>query len=135
MNPEIVTRLVLASGVIILGAGIFFLANQAILARARGNNSQPFFADGKPVLLYFTTPTCAPCKTIQRPAIRRVQEMLGERVKIIEIDATKDPKMASTWGVLSVPTTFIIDRKGQPRHVNHGVATVEKLQRQLNDFL
>ncbi|HLE53485.1 MAG TPA: hypothetical protein VI755_15570, partial [Anaerolineales bacterium] len=40
---------------------------------------------------------------------------------------------ADYWGVLSVPTTFIIDRRGRPRRVNHGVASAEKLFKQIED--
>jgi len=36
---------------------------------------------------------------------------------------------------LSVPTTYLIDRGGQPRHVNHGVASAEKLMTQIQDIL
>jgi hypothetical protein len=39
--------------------------------------------------------------------------------------------VADYWGVLSAPTTFIIDARGQPRAVNHGLASMEKLLRQL----
>jgi hypothetical protein len=35
--------------------------------------------------------------------------------------------MAIDWGVLSVPTTFILDTKGRPRLMNHGVVREDKL--------
>jgi thiol-disulfide isomerase/thioredoxin len=132
---ELVTRLIWALGII--GAGLFLyrLANGVILARARGKrlgleSVQP----GTPVLLYFTTPTCAPCKTIQRPAIQKLQQQVGERLQVVEIDASARPEVASQWGVLSVPTTFIIDNQGRPRHVNHGVATADKLLKQVHEI-
>ena len=90
---------------------------------------------GVPVLLYFTTPTCAPCKTVQRPAIERLQERIGEGLEVVEVDASSQPELASQWGVLSVPTTFIIDAQGNPRYVNHGVAPLDKLQRQFAEII
>jgi thiol-disulfide isomerase/thioredoxin len=84
-----------------------------------------------PAILYFTSPTCVPCKTTQRPAIQRVQQSLGSHLQVIEIDASTHPDVADDWGVLSVPTTFIIDRDGQPRHINHGVTLTDKLLAQL----
>lgn len=78
-------------------------------------------------MLYFTTPTCAPCKTIQRPAIERLQQLAGHRLQVIEIDAASQLEIARQWGVLSVPTTFVLDAEGHPRHVNHGVTPVGKL--------
>lgn len=86
---------------------------------------------GVPAILYFTTPTCAPCKTQQRPAIRRLLDELGERVQVIEINALEQPDAADRWGVLSVPTTFVLDRTGRPQQVNYGVADTEKLKRQV----
>jgi thioredoxin-like negative regulator of GroEL len=89
---------------------------------------------GVAAILYFTTPTCQPCKTVQRPALRKLGELLGDRLQIVQVDATDRPDLADYWGVLSVPTTFIIDSKGQPRRMNHGVASAQKLLRQLESI-
>ncbi len=43
------------------------------------------------------------------------------------------PELADYWGVLSVPTTFVIDGQGQPRHINHGMTSQDKLRRQIED--
>ena len=132
---ELVTRLLWTLGIV--GAGLFLyrLANGAILARVRGKRlGLESVRLGTPVLLYFTTPTCAPCKTIQRPAIQKLQQRVGERLQVVEIDASARPEVASQWGVLSVPTTFIIDKQGRPRHVNHGVATADKLLKQVHEI-
>ena len=85
-------------------------------------------------MLYFTTPTCAPCKTIQRPAIERLKQLAGDRLQVVEIDASSQPEVARQWGVLSVPTTFVLDAAGRPRHVNHGVAPMDKLLKEFEDF-
>ena len=135
MNPELLGRLFAAVVISGLGVTTFLLGNRLILSRAASKVRR--FADyhsGHPAIVYFTTPTCAPCKTIQRPAIETLKKKLGERLQVIEVDASVEPKLAQDWGVMSVPTTFVIDSEGTPRHVNHGVATAEKLTHQLEDF-
>jgi len=84
-----------------------------------------------PVIVYFTTPDCAPCRTVQRPAIDKVSELLGTKLYVVEIDATERPDLARSWGVLSVPTTFLLDSRGKPRYVNNGVTRAEKLMEQI----
>lgn len=84
------------------------------------------------VLVYFTTPSCAPCKSVQRPAINKLSEILGESLQVLEIDASQKPEVASRWGVLSVPTTFVIDPLGHVKHVNHGVTRADKLLMQIH---
>ena len=135
MSSELLFRAGIAILMILVGVLAFQTVNRMTLARVESQKNSRFFPAGKPTLLYFTTPTCAPCKTIQRPAVNLIQDLLGERIQVIEIDATAQPKLASEWGVLSVPTTFILDRQGKPRQVNHGIATSEKLQRQLEEIL
>ena len=135
-------RLLIALAIVLAGVVLYRLLHNLTLARARAVRSRAgarapgleAARPGLPVLLYFTTPTCAPCKTVQRPAIQNLQERMGDQLQIVEIDATAQPELADEWGVLSVPTTFIIDAKGTPRHVNHGVATLEKLWQQIQSL-
>jgi thiol-disulfide isomerase/thioredoxin len=106
-----------------------------LLVRAKNNiftlfNQLP----NKPVIVYFTTPDCAPCKTVQRPALNRVTQLLGERLEVVEIDASQRPDLAKIWGVMSVPTTFLLDARGEARFVNNGVTRAEKLMEQLDTF-
>lgn len=132
MNPDVYGRLVAAVIICGIGIAIYLLTNRVILATA-SNKVRRFSAyqSGHPAIVYFTTPTCAPCKTIQRPAIEKLKKQLGKGLQVFEVDASKEPELAKDWGVLSVPTTFVIDSDGKPRYVNHGVASAEKLFQQL----
>ncbi len=127
-NADVLTRAALALAIILGGLGIYLLYNWTLKLRTRD-----LLADLGPihsgafVLVYFTTPTCVPCKTVQRPAIQTVSQRLGDDLQVVEVDATERPELASRWGVMSVPTTFLFDPHGQLRHVNHGVARAEKL--------
>ncbi len=135
MNSEILSRSVLALAIIIVGIVAYWLINQRLLVRAKSNiftlfNQLP----NKPVIVYFTTPDCAPCKTVQRPALNRVTQLLGDSLEVVEIDATQRPDLAQKWGVMSVPTTFLLDARGEARYVNNGVTRAEKLMEQLQTF-
>ena len=132
MDADLIFRTLLALTIIGVGLGIYGLTNLLVLTRAAGKiKGLDGFSPGIPAILYFTTPTCMPCKTIQRPAIQEVQQTLGDQIQIIEIDASQRIDLASEWGVMSVPTTFILDKFGRPRQINHGVTRAEKLLAQL----
>lgn len=82
-------------------------------------------------IVYFTTPNCAPCRLQQTPTLNRLQDEMGDSLQIIRVDATQDPEAAQRWGVMTVPTTFIIDKSGKPRHVHNGVVDANTLKSQL----
>jgi thiol-disulfide isomerase/thioredoxin len=132
MTSDILLRFVYALGIILLGLGAYWLLNQRLLTRARNNLTSLLSPlPNKPVIVYFTTPDCVPCKTVQRPALNKLSSLLGEKLHVVEIDATERPDLAKTWGVMSVPTTFLLDASGQARFVNNGVTRVEKLMEQI----
>lgn len=128
-------RLVLAI-LIIIAVGIVYRIwiYVTLQRRIRSGLRLDAYQIGRPAILYFTTPDCIPCKTIQQPALERIASTYGNRVQIIKIDATVQPKLADAWGVLSVPTTFIIDARGRPRGVNHGTASEKRLKSQLREI-
>ena len=133
MNPDILFRIGLSLGIIAAGLGFYWINNRRILGQApTGTLGRTLTEAGKPAILYFTTPSCAPCETVQKPALQQIKASLGDKLQVIEIDATQQPDVAQRWGVPSVPTTFVIDSHGQARHVNHGVARAEKLLKQLH---
>lgn len=135
MSNEILLRSALATGIILAGLLAYWWINQRRLVQARGHISSLFpTLPEKPVIVYFTTPDCVPCKTVQRPAIQKVTTLLGENVQVVEIDATERPDLAKTWGVMSVPTTFLLDARGEARYVNNGVTRAEKLMEQLQSL-
>src|SRR5262245_59122990 len=129
---DIVLRFLIAIGIIGLSAATYWFVNQFLLVRANNNIFTLFKKlPNKPVIVYFTTPDCVPCKTLQKPALDQIRNLLGEKLQVIEIDAYEQPDLAEKWGVMSVPTTFLLDARGEARYVNNGVARVEKLMEQL----
>lgn len=132
MNAELLERLLLAMAIVAVSMATYLAFNRLTLTRADSRVRRlESYRPGLPAVVYFTTPTCGPCRTMQRPALRQLQSNFGRWFQVIEVDASVRPELASEWGVVSVPTTFVIDASGKPRYVNHGVASAEKLIKQL----
>jgi thiol-disulfide isomerase/thioredoxin len=127
-----IERLLIAAGLIAFGLLVARFVPRLLLARrARHALGLPEYRIGTPAILYFTSPGCAPCESVQSPALERLRLAYRAGVQVLEVDATRQPHLADAWGVLSVPTTFLIDADGRPRAVNHGVARFERLYAQL----
>lgn len=86
---------------------------------------------GTPIIVYFTTPTCVPCRTQQQPALARLEAQLAGGVQIVKVDALEHTEASDRWGVFSAPTTFVLDAQLRPRFVNRGVATADQLHAQV----
>ena len=134
MPDTILARTGLALIIALVGLAFYAGLNRLLLARVRRSKAGGDLLPerlGVPTVVYFTTPDCAPCKTVQRPALNALKAQMRGRLQVIEIDASARPDLASRWGVLSVPTTFILDAGGQVRHVNQGSTRADKLSRQI----
>lgn len=53
--------------------------------------------------------------------------------EVLQFDATQVPDAADRWGVMSAPTTFVLNAVGEPQAVNHGVADERKLLQQIEN--
>jgi thiol-disulfide isomerase/thioredoxin len=132
------TRLGIALLMVGLCLGAYTIGTRWQTARLRRRPSASSILEGLrpgvPAVIYFWSETCAPCKLVQTPALEQLQAEVGKGgVQIVAIDALEQPDLADEWGVLGLPTTFIVDEAGQPRRVNHGVVQVEQLKWQLGD--
>lgn len=130
-----VERLLIAAGLIGLGVAVWVVANRLSVRRlAALAPEDPMLTNlrsGIPAILYFTTPYCDPCRTLQKPALVELEADLGPSIQVIQVDASEQPDVADRWGVFSAPTTFILDGEHRPRQVNRGVASAETLKRQV----
>lgn len=90
------------------------------------------FLPGRPAILYFTSVNCVACHTTQRPMLTQLQHSVGEdSIQIIQVDVDQEIDAAQRWGVMSLPTTYVLDSNGTPQSVNYGVASTQKLRKQL----
>jgi len=132
-----IERVLIAAALIGVAFGAFALGTrfQVGWVGRRDDQSDELLAALRPGILavvYFWSETCAPCRLVQQPALDELQAALGpEGVQVLAVNALERPDLADSWGVLSVPTTFIVDASGQPRHVNHGVVHADRLREQI----
>lgn len=129
-----IERLLLAAVLLALGVIVYVWLRRRQVQAIAARPTDPLLTDlrpGVPAIVYFTTPTCAPCRFQQRPALAALRDQWGERVQIVEVDTTRQPDDAERWGVFTAPTTFILDSAHAARAVNHGVADAATLTRQL----
>jgi len=131
-----IERFVLVVVLALVGYWVYRAFSRYHVRQAAANaTTDPILSDlkpGIPAIVYFTTPTCVPCRTQQQPALARLQAELGDHIQVVKIDATEDSAAADRWGVFSAPMTFILDGTKQVRKVNHGVADTPKLRQQLD---
>src|SRR5574341_53624 len=127
-------RLAITAALISLGLGAYVVGTR-LHARRVGRTGWPVLNElrpGIPAIIYFWSEDCAPCKLVQKPALDQLQATLGpDGVQVVAINALEHPILADEWGGLSLPTTFIVDRQGQPRRVNSGVARAGQLKQQI----
>jgi thiol-disulfide isomerase/thioredoxin len=88
--------------------------------------------DGRRGLVAFSTPSCAACHTAQAPAIAAAEQQLGaSSVRVIRVDASRQPEVARAFGVLTVPSTVVLEPAGRVVAVNQGFAPSGRLIEQL----
>lgn len=86
---------------------------------------------GRPAIVAFSTPACAECRTRQAPALTRLAAALGEAVTVRSLSALEHPELVQQIGILTVPATVVLDRRGVVRHLNLGYASDQQLREQL----
>lgn len=128
-------RIILLAAIAGLAVGAYVAATRWQIAQAGRRPADPIRAalrPGVPAVVYFWGESCAPCRLVQKPALDALVKTLGpDGVQVIAVNAETETALADGWGVLGLPTTFILDAAGEPRGVNHGVTRTAQLQAQI----
>lgn len=83
----------------------------------------------RPAVLYFTTPDCAQCRLQQAPILSQLAAKMD--VAVHKLDAVEQETLARFYGIMTVPTTVVLDLQLRPVAVNHGVTPLPKLLAQV----
>ena len=81
-------------------------------------------------IIYFSTPTCGPCKMF-KPVVQQVAAELGVSIKYV--DASIDSVTAQQYSITAVPT-IIVENNGNVVYRNSGVMSKPQLTQVLNQF-
>jgi thiol-disulfide isomerase/thioredoxin len=91
---------------------------------------------GKPILLYFWTFDCAQCKP-QEQQLERAQIVLqkfGKTLNVQKFNALEEQPLAKLMNVMTVPTTVLIDSKGNITAWNPGLTQARKIVEQYSSL-
>jgi thiol-disulfide isomerase/thioredoxin len=99
--------------------------------RVLGRGLEPALAAGERTLLFFTGEHCSICKHRQKPAIEALRGEFPGALRVLEIDAAREPALVKRFNVLSLPTTVLLAADGRVGAVNYGFAPGEQLRAQV----
>lgn len=87
----------------------------------------------KPVMVDFWATWCAPCRMVA-PLVDELAEEYDGRISFVKVDVDQNPRTASKYGIMSIPTLLIF-KNGAP--VSHlvGFRPKKELKQSLENTL
>jgi thiol-disulfide isomerase/thioredoxin len=86
---------------------------------------------GQPAIVAFSLPTCGECRARQAPALSRLHAQFGTAIQVTTLRADTHAELANKLGIMTVPSTVVLDPQGAVRYLNQGFADEQRLAEQL----
>ena len=108
------------------------MASQVIDA-TDANYQNEVLKSEKPVLVDFWATWCGPCR-VTKPIVEKIAEEMKDELKVVAINVDKNPRSASRFNVMSIPTMFVI-KGGQVKSQMAGGLSEDKLKQKILDSI
>lgn len=124
MPPEFLFRLVITLLVFLIAT----LSYRWYWYQVAAQSKERVISSGKnPTILFFSSPDCVVCHTVQTPALAVVAKRMTDQLNIIEVDTNLETELAKDWKVLSVPTLIGLNAEGNLVFIKHGARRADEL--------
>jgi thioredoxin 1 len=100
--------------------------DESLVQFTDANFEQEVLKSEQPVLVDFWAPWCGPCRAVG-PVVEDLAEAYKGRVKVGKINIDDNPKTATAYGVMSIPT-LILFNKGDIMDKLIGLSPKERLE-------
>lgn len=87
----------------------------------------------QPAIIDFYATWCGPCNRMS-PIVEEVAKEYSGKIVVYKVDTDKEPLLAQSMGISSLPTLIFIPVKGQPK-ASLGLIAKESLVKAVNEVL
>jgi thioredoxin 1 len=91
------------------------------------------FEGNLPVIIDFYATWCGPCRQLS-PIVEELAKKYDGKIIVYKVDTDKEPQLAQSMGIQSLPTLLFIPVKGQPQS-SIGAIPKETLEKAIREVL
>ena len=96
-------------------------------------NKEWKFEGNLPVIIDFYATWCGPCRMLS-PKVEDIAREYAGKIVVYKVDTDKEPLLAQSMGISSLPTLLFIPLKGKPQ-ASMGAVPKETLVKAINEIL